>query len=110
MRSAGLTAPLKFTDLDPAELWFGKSGNHLVIGLIGSTDQATVNNWFVSSPGVNTIDQIEAGGSYLVESQVAQLVQAMAAIGAPGGADGQWTSEQREALTPMLSTYWQPRA
>jgi len=100
---------LSFMDIDPTELWFGKSGNHLVISLIGGTDKVTVNNWYSGSLGTNTIDRIEAGDRYLVESQVAQLVQAMAAIGAPGGADGQWTDEQREALTPMLSTYWQPR-
>ena len=98
---------MSFTDVDPAELWFGKSGYHLVIGLIGGTDQVTVNSWFHSSGYM--IDKIEAGGSYLVESQVAQLVQAMAAIGSPGGADGQWTDEQRETLTPVLSACWQPR-
>ena len=99
---------LKFADLDPAELWFGKSGNHLLIGLVGTTGQVTVNNWYTTSD--YKIDTIEAGNSYLVESQVAQLVQAMAAIGAPGGAGGQWTEEQRESLTPVLSAYWQPRA
>ena len=101
---------LKFTDIDPTELWFGKSGNHLIISLIGGTDKVTVNNWYSGSLGTNSIDRIEAGDSYLVESQVAQLVQAMATVGAPGGAGGQWTDEQREALTPMLNTYWQPRA
>ena len=98
---------LKFVDIDPAELWFGKSGNHLTIGLIGSTDKVTVNNWFTNYD--YKIDTIEAGGSCIIESQVALMVQAMATIGAPAGVDGGWTEEQRESLAPVLSTYWQPR-
>ena len=98
---------LKFADVDPAKLWFGQFGNNLVINLIGSTDSVTINNWYYSD--YYKIGTIEAGDSALIQSQVAQLVQAMAAIGTPGGADGQWTDEQREALAPILSTYWQPR-
>jgi Ca2+-binding RTX toxin-like protein len=101
---------LSFADIDPTELWFGKSGYHLVIGVVGSSDQVTVNNWYSGSLGSYSIDRIEAEGSYLVESQVAQLVQAMAAVGAPGGAGGQWTDEQRETLAPIMASYWQPRA
>jgi len=34
---------------------------------------------------------------------VAQMVQAMAALGSPGAADGGWTDEQREALRVRTS-------
>ncbi|MDR1045908.1 MAG: calcium-binding protein, partial [Candidatus Adiutrix sp.] len=97
---------LKFEDLDPADLWFGKSGNHLLIGLVGTTDQVTVNNWYA---GDYKIDTITAGDYSVAETQVAQMVQAMAALGAPGGVDGGWTDEQREALDPILAAAWQPK-
>jgi Ca2+-binding RTX toxin-like protein len=99
---------LKFEDINPAELWFGKSGYHLTIGLIGTTDKVTVSNWFYSAN--YQIETIEAGDMAVTESQVALMVQAMASAGAPGGAEGQWTDEQREALAPVLASYWQPRA
>jgi hypothetical protein len=33
----------------------------------------------------------------------------LAVFGAPAGADGGWTTEQEEALAPILSSYWQPK-
>ena len=99
---------LRFEDVNPAELWFGKDGYHLTIGLVGTSDQVTVNNWFSNSSYM--IDTIEAGEMALVENQVALMVQAMAGLGAPGGEGGQWTDEQKEALAPILTTYWKPAA
>ena len=98
---------LRFNDIDPANLWFSKSGNNLLIGLVGTQDQVTVNNWY--SGGNYMIDIIEAGDFALLENQVNQMVQAMAGFGAPGAADGGWTEEQREALNPIITGYWQPR-
>jgi hypothetical protein len=45
----------------------------------------------------------------LVESQVAQLIQAMATIGAPAGENNQWTEQQQESLSSVISAYWQPQ-
>ncbi len=98
---------LKFVDFNPAELWFGQTGNHLTIGLVGTQDQVTVNNWFYNDN--YKIDTIEANGSVIAETQVAQMVQAMAVLGAPAGVDGGWTDEQRKALNPIVASYWQPR-
>jgi hypothetical protein len=80
----------------------------LLIGLVGSSDQVTVNNWYAN--GDYKIDRIEAASLAIVESQVAQMVQAIAALGAPAGVNGGWTEEQREALNPILASYWQPKA
>ena len=74
---------------------------------MGSDDRITINRWY--SGGFYQIGLIEAGDSALVYNQVDQMVQAMAALGAPGAADGGWTDEQRDALNPILTTYWQPR-
>ena len=95
---------LNFTDINPSELWFGKSGNHLTIGLVGAEDKVTVNNWYAN--GDYKIDIIQAGEYAIAESQVALMVQAMATVGAPDGSNGQWTQEQEDALQPILSTYW----
>ena len=94
-------------DIGAETLWFERSGNNLVINLIGTEDKVTVNNWYTNN--YFKIGLIEAGDSALVYNQVDQMVQAMAALGAPGAADGGWTDEQRDALNPILTTYWQPR-
>jgi Ca2+-binding RTX toxin-like protein len=96
---------LKFEGLNPDDLWFSQNGNHLTVGLVGTQDQVMANNWFAA--GDYKIDRIEAAGYALVETQVALLVQAMATVGAPAGAGGQWTEEQREELAPILAAYWQ---
>ena len=97
---------LSFIDLNPADLWFEKSGNNLLIKLIGTEDQVTVTNWYTDG---YSIDTIEAGGLALSENQVALMVQAMSAIGAPSGANGQWTEEQRDSLDSAIVAYWQPK-
>ena len=100
---------LRFDNLVASDLLFSRTGQDLIIDMVGWTERqsVTVSNWFAA--GDYKIDTIAAGGLALVENQVSQLVQAMASLGAPGGADGGWTDEQREALAPILTTYWQPR-
>jgi Ca2+-binding RTX toxin-like protein len=48
---------LKFVNLNPIDLLFGKNGNHLTIGLVGTQDNVTINNWFASNDyKINTIE------------------------------------------------------
>jgi hypothetical protein len=103
--AGGGTDLLKFEGVNPAELWFGQNGAHLAIGLVGTQDSVSVKNWFA---GDCKIYAIEAGSMSLLGSQLYQLLQAMSEIGAPAGAGCQWTSEQQEALAPVLTAFWQP--
>jgi hypothetical protein len=61
------------------QLWFLQSGNDLKIDLLGASTQVDINGWFSSSS--NQLQEITAGGMKL-DSQVSQLVQAMAAYSA----------------------------
>ena len=61
-----------FTD---DQLWFVQSGNDLRIDLIGTQTAVTIQNWFSGSS--NQLQEITAGGPK-IDSQVSQLVQAMA--------------------------------
>jgi hypothetical protein len=61
------------------QLWFQQSGNDLQIDVLGTTSEVTVSGWF-SSIG-NQLQEITAGGLKL-DSQVSQLVQAMATYAA----------------------------
>uniref|UniRef100_UPI0028EC0B4E hypothetical protein n=1 Tax=unclassified Bradyrhizobium TaxID=2631580 RepID=UPI0028EC0B4E len=76
-QGTGTTNTLGFTgNIDDQNLWFLQSGNNLVIDIVGTSTSATVNNWFsIDSPG--QLQEIVAGG-LKIDSQVFQLVQAMA--------------------------------
>lgn len=94
------------SDINVDDLWFSRSGNHLVIDVLGTGDKVTVEHWNYS--GSYQVESIQAGGMELTNVQMNQLVQALASFGVPAGVDGQWTDEQREAVAPVLSSYWRP--
>jgi hypothetical protein len=76
----GIPTQLNFgTSVSDENLWFVRSGNDLQIDIIGTTNHQTVSNWVTA--GGNQALQITAGGLKL-DSQVSQLVQAMATYSA----------------------------
>jgi Ca2+-binding RTX toxin-like protein len=80
---ASATAPsneLDFgTGVSDENLWFQQSGNDLQIDVMGTQNSITVAGWFASAG--NQLQEITAGGLKL-DSQVSQLVQAMATFAA----------------------------
>ena len=78
--SAGAANDLDFTGgITDQNLWFLQSGNNLQIDILGTNTNVTVNNWF--SGGSNQLQEITAGG-LKIDSQISQLVQAMATYSA----------------------------
>ena len=57
------------------DLWFQQSGNDLVVDLLGTSDQVTIDNWY-SSAGAQ-VTKFTADGQTL-DSQISTLVSAMA--------------------------------
>jgi uncharacterized repeat protein (TIGR03803 family) len=75
--TTGTANDLDFTgSLSDQNLWFLQSGNNLQIDILGTSNSVTVNNWF-SSSSPDQLQEIMAGG-LKIDSQVSQLVQAMA--------------------------------
>lgn len=93
-------------ELTATDLWFSYNGNHLVIDVLGAQDKVTINYW--RNNNNYKVETISAGGMELASTQMDQLIQALASFGTPQGVDGQWTEEQKENLTPIISTYWRP--
>ncbi len=58
-------------------LWFTRSGNDLVVRLLGTNETITVSGWFGSNAGAQ-VQTFNAGGLQLSNSAVAALVSAMA--------------------------------
>jgi uncharacterized repeat protein (TIGR03803 family) len=78
--AAGTTNELDFTGgITDENLWFINSGNNLKIDLLGTNTSVTVDGWFSSSS--NQLQEITAGG-LKIDSQISQLVQAMATYSA----------------------------
>ncbi|MGI0117605.1 calcium-binding protein [Zooshikella sp. RANM57] len=98
---------LKLNQLSKNDIWFKKQGNNLVVDVIGSSDQTTIQNWF---SGENyQLDSIETENSTLDLSQLNNLVQAMAAFNDYETADGSLTSDAQVAIAPVLATAWQSK-
>jgi hypothetical protein len=78
--NTGPTNQLNFVNgISDNNLWFLQSGNNLQIDVMGTQSQITIDGWF--SGAGNDLQEITAGGLKL-DSQVSQLVQAMAAYSA----------------------------
>jgi hypothetical protein len=58
-------------------LWFKHVGNNLEIDLVGTSDKITISNWYGANAGAQ-VQGFDAGG-LILDTQIAQLVSAMAA-------------------------------
>ena len=73
---------IKFTDIASLdELRFSRKGNNLVIEKVANTDKVTVNNWFAGKG--YQVEQIQlSDDSIITNTQVNEMIQAMASFGA----------------------------
>ncbi|MGA2289303.1 hypothetical protein, partial [Bradyrhizobium sp.] len=78
--AAGSSNELNFVaGITDENLWLQQSGNDLKIDLLGTKTQVDVSGWFSGSS--NQLQGITAGG-LKIDSQISQLVQAMATYSA----------------------------
>lgn len=87
------------------DLWFSRSGNHLLVQVLGDDGQVQVNNWYGSAN--NRIEEMHlSDGQRLLYAQVDALVQAMAAFAPPAPGQTTLTPEQQSALAPVIAASW----
>jgi hypothetical protein len=107
--SAGTANDLDFTGgITDQNLWFLQSGNNLQIDILGTNTSVTATNWFSSSS--NQLQEITAGG-LKIDSQVSQLVQAMATYSADNSgfdptASSIHTVPNDGGLQPAMAAAW----
>ncbi|WP_316172819.1 MULTISPECIES: calcium-binding protein [unclassified Bradyrhizobium] len=88
------------TGVTDNDLWFLQSGNDLQIDLLGTTQNVTIKNWF-SAPS-NQLQEITARG-LKIDSQISQLVQAMASYSSShAGFDPTSAGSQAASSDPSL--------
>ena len=93
--------------IDPVDLIISRQANDLRIALYGTSDQVLISNWYGGA--ANQIETVKAGnGQQLVNSQVEQLIQAMAAFSQQTGLSWEDAIAQRpQDVQAVLAASWQ---
>jgi Ca2+-binding RTX toxin-like protein len=87
------------------QLWFRHVGNNLEASIIGTTDSLTIQNWYSGS--AYHVEQFKtADGKLLLDTQVENLVQAMAAFAPPAAGQTTLPPAVQTALAPVLAANW----
>jgi Ca2+-binding RTX toxin-like protein len=87
------------------QLWFARSGDDLVVSVLGGTDRATLQGWYYSAG--NQLDHFElSDGTTLIAAQVQQLVDAMSAFATPPASIADLTSVQQQSIETAIAANW----
>lgn len=98
--------------IDSEDVILSRQVDDLRIAIHGTSDQVTIQNWYLSS--AHRIERFEAGnGDLLLSSHVNQLIQAMSAFTTATGlswdaaAGGGGTTQQQEDYQAIIAAAWQ---
>lgn len=88
------------------QLWFARSGNNLNVSIVGTNDRFTMTNWYLGNQ--HRVEQFQTSdGRRLMDSQVQNLVSAMAAFSPPPVGQTTLSASQSSALAPVIAANWQ---
>ncbi|MBN8455649.1 MAG: putative Ig domain-containing protein [Candidatus Accumulibacter sp.] len=88
------------------QLWFRHVGNNLEVSVIGTGDALTIENWYTGS--ACHVERFQtADNKLLIDSNVENLVQAMAAFAPPSAGQTTLPPAYQTALAPILAANWQ---
>ncbi len=83
------------------DLLFSRLGNDLLVARVGSADQVSVYNWYSNQS--YQLDQIEIGADIITNSQINQLVSAMAAFAPAVGVSSLSRVGENDHQYPVLA-------
>ena len=87
------------------QLWFTQLGTNLDIQIIGTNDHIVINNWFSGSQ--YRVEELHSGdGKTLTDTNVQNLVTAMASMTPPPLGQTTLTAAQHATLDPVISASW----
>ena len=87
-------------------MWFRQVSNNLEVSVIGTADKFTINSWYAGA--ANHVEQFKtSNGKTLLDSQVQNLVSAMAAFAPPAAGQTTLPSNYQTALAPVIAANWQ---
>lgn len=87
------------------QLWFRHVGNNLEVSIIGTLDVVTISNWYSGS--ANHVEKIKtADGKTLLDSNVENLVSAMAAFSPPAAGQTTLPLNYQSSLSSVIAANW----
>lgn len=90
--------------IEADQLWFRKTGSSLEISGIGTADKVTLSGWY----SAYRIEEFKtADGKTLLDNDVHNLVQAMAAFAPPAAGQTTLPENYAAALSPVIAASWQ---
>ena len=94
------------TGIATDQLWFVKTGNNLDVSIIGTNDKLTMTNWYLGNQ--YHVEQFKTSdGKNLLDSQVQNLVSAMAAFSPPAAGQTTLSASYAASLSPVIAANWQ---
>jgi VCBS repeat-containing protein len=110
LTDAGGNDVLTLEGISSNQLWFTHTGNDLNVNVIGTTDGVTIKDWYsgYQYPGSQYhVEQFKTSdGKVLLDSQVQNLVDAMAAFSPPPAGQTTLTGTAATTLTPVIAANW----
>jgi len=94
------------SDISADQIWFQHIGNDLEASIIGTDDRLIVRDWYSGS--AYRVEQFKTtDGLTLLDSQVENLVNAMAAFAPPAAGQTSLPPDYQTQLAPVLAANWQ---
>ncbi len=88
-----------------SQIWLQKKSSDLVVSIIGTNDTMTIKNWYSSS--ANHVESIKtADGKVLLDSQVKNLVDAMASLTPPAVGQTVLSADYQNQLSAVIAANW----
>jgi Ca2+-binding RTX toxin-like protein len=89
------------------QLWFQHIGNNLEVSVIGAADKLVVKDWYLGT--ANHVEQFKTtdGAKTLIDSNVQNLVNAMAAFAPPAAGQTTLPANYQASLASVIAANWQ---
>jgi len=106
--AAGNTDVMQFmAGVTSDQLWFRQVGSDLEVSIVGTTDKATLQNWYAGTQ--YHVEQFKTSdGKTLLDSKVQGLVSAMAAFAPPAVGQTTLPTNYQTTLAPTIAANWGP--
>jgi Ca2+-binding RTX toxin-like protein len=105
--TAGNTDVAQFlSGVSADQLWFMHSGNNLEVDIIGTADKLIIQDWYSGSN--HHVEQFKTtdGAMTLLDSQVENLVNAMASFAPPAAGQTTLPADYQASLAPVIAANW----
>ncbi len=96
---------LELEGISKENIWLMRSGNNLLIDVVGSNDAIVIEDWYRDTS--QQLDEIRVNDAVLLANKVDSLVTAMAGFSAPPAGNAQLSQDTRNQIDPVITASWQ---